>query len=161
MFHLSIVTAEQSIYEGDIQMLVAPAVDGEIGILTNHHPIVTKLGPGGIKITKADNSEELLFTSGGYLEFNENKAILLSDVIENIDAIEATEAAAARKRAQELLKNAKDDVERDRLEKELRINMVRERLAGLGGKYGRRAGGSGSRGDSRGKEEMTFENEQK
>jgi F-type H+-transporting ATPase subunit epsilon len=161
MFHLSIVTAEQTIYEGDIQMLVAPAVDGEIGILTNHHPIVTKLGPGGIKITKADNSEEMLFTSGGYLEFNENKAILLSDVIENIDAIEVTEAAAARKRAQEMLKNAKDDVERDKLEKEMQIHMVRERLAGLAGKYGKRAGGLGSRGDSRGKEEMTFENEQK
>ncbi len=140
MFHLSIVTAEQSIYEGDIQSLVAPAVDGEIGILSNHHPIVTKLGPGGIKITKADNSEELLFSSGGYLEFNDNKAIILSDVIENIEAITATEAAAARKRAQELLKHAKDDVERDKLEKEIQLNMVRERLAGMS-KFGKRASG--------------------
>ena len=130
-------------------MLVAPAMDGEIGILTNHHPIVTKLGPGGIKITKADNTGELLFSSGGYLEFNDNKAIILSDVIENIGAISVTEAAAARKRAQELLKNAKDDVEREKLEKELQINMVRERLAGLAGKYGKRAGGS-SRGEMQG-----------
>jgi F-type H+-transporting ATPase subunit epsilon len=141
VFHLSIVTAEQTIYDGDIQSLVAPAVDGEIGILTNHHPIVTKLGPGGIKITKADNSEEMLFSSGGYLEFNDNKAIILSDVIENIDAIKSDEAAAARKRAQELLKHAKDDVERESLEKEIQLNMVKERLAGMGSRYGKRAGG--------------------
>ena len=132
MFKLSIVTAEQTVYEGEIEMLVAPAMDGEIGILTNHHPIVTKLGPGGIKITKKDGSEELLYTSGGYLEFNENKAILLSDVIENVDEIQAEEAAAARKQAQELLIHAKDDIEREKLEEELRATMIRERLAGLG-----------------------------
>jgi len=132
MYKLTIVTAEQTVYEGEIEMLVAPAVDGEIGILTNHHPIVTKLGPGGIKITKRDGSEELLYTSGGYLEFNENKAILLADVIENVNAIQAEEAAEARKKAQELLIHAKDDLERDKLEEELRAMMIRERLAGLG-----------------------------
>jgi F-type H+-transporting ATPase subunit epsilon len=155
VFHLTIVTAEQTIYEGDISALAAPAADGEIGILTNHHPIVTKLGPGAIKITKADGSEEYLFTSGGYFEFNENKAIMLSDVIENIDAIQAGEAASARQRAQELLKNAKDDVEREKLEKELRINMVRERLAGMGGRFGKRSAGR----DTRGKEELPYENQ--
>lgn len=129
MFHLTIVTAEETTYEGDIEMLVAPAVDGEIGILTNHRPIVVKLGPGGIKITKADGAEELLFTSGGYLEFNENKAIILSDIIENVDAITSEQAASARARAEELLKHAKDDVEREKLEDALRVNMARERFA--------------------------------
>ncbi len=129
MFHLTIVTAEQTTYEGDIEMLVAPAVDGEVGILTGHHPIVTKLGPGGIKITKQDGTEELLFTSGGYFEFNENKGIILSDIIENVDAITAEQAASARARAQELLKHTKDDVEKEKLEEELRTSMARERFA--------------------------------
>ena len=129
MFHLTIVTAEQTTYEGDIEMLVAPAVDGEVGILTNHRPIVTKLGPGGIKITKQDGAEELLFTSGGYFEFNENKGIILSDIIENVDAITAEKAAEARARAQELLKHAKDDVEKEKLEEALRTSMARERFA--------------------------------
>jgi len=153
MYKLTIVTAEQTIYEGEIEALVAPAVDGEIGILTNHRPIVTKLGPGAIKITKAGGAEERLFTSGGYFEFNENKAILLADVIENIDAIEVEEAAAARKKAQELLRHAKDDVEREKLEKELQLNMIRERLAGMS-RFGKKAGGGG-------KKEMPFENEQR
>jgi len=144
MYKLSIVTAEQTVYEGEIEALVAPATDGEIGILTNHRPIVTKLGPGAIKITKPDHSEEFLFTSGGFFEFNENKAILLADVIENIEAIQVEEAAAARKKAQELLRHAKDDVERDVLEKELQLNMIRERLAGMS-KFSKKARSGGKK----------------
>ncbi len=129
MFHLTIVTAEQTIYEGDIEMLVAPAVDGEIGILTNHHPLVTKLGPGGMRVVKPDKSEEILFVSGGYLEVNNNKATILADIAENIEEIEIEKAAAARQKAKEQLKHAKDDVDRAKLEEELRAAMIRERLA--------------------------------
>ena len=135
-------------------MLVAPATDGEIGILTNHHPMVTKLGPGAIRIVKTDGMEERLFTSGGYLEFNENTAILLADVIENIDAIEAEQARLARLQAQELLKTATGDVQRENIEKELRINMIRERLAVS--QFGRRPGGR----DGRGAGELPPENQQ-
>ncbi len=129
MFHLSIVTAEKTIYDGDIEMLVAPAIDGEVGILTNHHPLVTKLGPGGMKITKADKTEEFLFISGGYLEVNNNKATILADALENVDQIEKEQAKAARERAQNMIKTAKDDLMRENLEKELQIHMLRERLA--------------------------------
>lgn len=132
MFHLSIVTAEQSIYEGDIDSLIAPAVDGEVGILTNHHPLVTKLGPGKMHIVKTDKSEQDLFVTGGYLEVSNNNAILLADVVEDMDAITAENAHEARARAQEMLKHAKDDTERDRLIKELQIQMLRERFAAMG-----------------------------
>lgn len=110
-------------------MLVAPAVDGEIGILTNHHPLVTKLGPGGMRVVKPDKSEEILFVSGGYLEVNNNKATILADIAENIEEIEIEKAAAARQKAKEQLKHAKDDVDRAKLEEELRAAMIRERLA--------------------------------
>lgn len=153
MFHLTIVTAEQTTYEGDITMLVAPAVDGEIGILTNHHPIVTKLGPGAMRVVKPGQQEERLFVSGGFLEVKDNKAIILADVIENVDAIQAEEAKAARQRAQQLVAKATDDVEREKLMKELQIQLARERFAQIGG-FARRPGGS------MGKEEMRFENEQ-
>ncbi|HEX9136800.1 MAG TPA: ATP synthase F1 subunit epsilon [Nitrospirota bacterium] len=129
MFHLSIVTAEGPLYEGDIEMLVAPAVDGEVGILTNHHPLVTKLGPGGMRVVKADKSEQVLFVNGGYLEVINNKATILADAAENIEAIEAEQAKAARLKASEMLKHAKDDVDREKLESELKAQMIRERLA--------------------------------
>ena len=110
-------------------MLVAPAVDGEIGILTNHHPLVTKLGPGAMRVVKTDKTEEVLFVNGGYLEVLNNKATIIADAAENIDAIEAEQAKAARVRAQEMLKHAKDDVDREKLEAEMRSLMIRERLA--------------------------------
>lgn len=131
MIHLTIVTAESTTYDGDVLSLVVPAVDGEIGILTNHHPIVTKLGPGGIKIIKADQSEELLFTSGGYLEVNNNKAVILANMAEDVGRIQKDEAVAARKRAAEMLKLATDEVEREKLEAELRTQMMRERMADI------------------------------
>jgi F-type H+-transporting ATPase subunit epsilon len=65
MFNLSIVTAEGLLYQGDIEMLVAPSVDGELGILTNHHPLVTKLGPGAMRVVKTDKTEQILFVNGG------------------------------------------------------------------------------------------------
>jgi F-type H+-transporting ATPase subunit epsilon len=129
MFHLSIVTAEQSTYEGDVDMLIAPAVDGEIGILMNHHPIVTKLGPGAIRIVKPDKTEQILFTSGGFLEFINNKATILADVTENIEAIEAQQAHSAREKATELLRTAKSDLDREKLEEEIKVHTIRERLA--------------------------------
>lgn len=129
MFHLSIVTAEGPLYEGNIDMLVAPAVDGEIGILTNHHPMVTKLGPGAMRVVNTDKTEQTLFVNGGYLEVINNKVTILADAAENIGAIQLEQARAARQKAHEMLKNAKDDVDREKLEAELRAQMVRERLA--------------------------------
>ena len=129
MFRLTIVTAEQSVYDGDIEMLVAPTPDGEIGILTNHHPLVTKLGPGAIRLVKLDKSEETLFTSGGFLEVNKNKVILLADVVENLEAIQAEEAVEARKKAQEKMKMTTSEVEREKLDQEIRMLMMRERMA--------------------------------
>jgi len=129
MFHLSIVTAEGLLYSGEIEMLVAPAVDGEIGILTNHHPLVTKLGPGAMRVVKPDKTEQVLFVNGGYLEVIDNKATILADAAENIEAIEVEQAKAARQKAAEMLTHAKDDVDREKLEAELRTQMIRERLA--------------------------------
>lgn len=129
MFHLTIVTPEKTIYEGDVISLVAPAVDGEIGILTNHHPLVTKLGVGGLRIKKNDGVEEVLFLNGGYLEVNNNKATVLANVLEYVEEIEKEQARQARERAQSMLKNASDDLEYEKLEKELQMHMMRERMA--------------------------------
>lgn len=129
MFHLTIVTAEKTVYEGEIEMLVAPAVDGEIGIMTNHHPLVTKLGAGGLRVVKADKSEELLFVAGGYLEVNNNKATILANIAEDLEAIELEQARAARLRAADMLKSAKGEIEMEKLEEELRVQMIRERMA--------------------------------
>lgn len=129
MFHLTIVTPEKTIYEGDVQSLVAPAVDGEIGILTHHHPLVTKLGVGSLRMKKTDGTEETLFLNGGYLEVSKNKTTVLANVLEYVEEIEREQARQARERAQAMLKTASDDLEYEKLEKELQLQAMRERLA--------------------------------
>ena len=129
MFHLSIVSAEQTVYEGDVEKVIAPSVDGEVGILKNHHPMVTKLGPGALRVTKTDGNTENMFVAGGYLEVSDNKVIVLASIVEDIDAIQLEQAIEARKKAQEMLKTTSDEVEREKLEKELQMHMIRVRMA--------------------------------
>ena len=131
MFRLRVITAEKSLYEGDVEMLVLPTVTGEIGILTNHHPIVAELSLGALKIKKEDGSEQILFVAGGFLEVNSNVATVLADTAENMDEISKDQAAEARKKAEELLKTAKKDVDKDALLQEIRMHQMRERLADI------------------------------
>lgn len=131
MFHLSIITAEKTAYEGEIESLIAPATTGEVGILTDHHPFIAKLGLGSLKIITKDKSEQTLFVSGGYLEVNNNQATILADMVENILEIEVEQAALARKKAEELLKSTSDELQLEKLLEELRIQTMRERLANI------------------------------
>lgn len=131
MFHLTVITAEQQLFDGQIEALTAPTVVGEIGILMNHHSLMTKLDLGPLKITKEDKSEQLLFISGGYLEVNNNVVTVLADVAENIEQIELEQATEARRKAEQLLKTAQDDTEIDKLLEELRIHAMREKLANI------------------------------
>ncbi len=131
MFRLRVITAEKSLYEGEVQMLQLPTVNGEIGILTNHHPLVAQLDLGPLKIRKEDGTEETLFVAGGYLEISNNLATVLADTAENIDEISRDQAHAARQKAEELLKTAKEDVEREKILAEIRMHSLREQLANI------------------------------
>lgn len=132
MFDLVVVTPEQKIYQAsDVKMIVVPATTGEMGILQNHHPIVSQLNIGRVRIIKEDDSEEVIFLSGGYLEFSNNRATILAEVAENVDQIALDQVRQAREKAQQLLKTATSDVEIERLKNELKTQLMRERLAHL------------------------------
>lgn len=77
-----ILSPEGSVYEGTPVMVVATAVDGELGILYNHAPLVTALGDGPLRLKSADGSEEKYRASGGFLEVYRNKVTVLTDKIE-------------------------------------------------------------------------------
>ena len=128
MFHLTIVTPEKTVYEDDITMLIAPTVSGEVGILTNHHPLVGKLGLGALRIQKGQE-EQVLILNGGHLEVSNNQATILANVLEYVEEIEQEQAKQARERAQAMLKSTTDVVEQEKLEKELQYHMMRERMS--------------------------------
>lgn len=129
MLELTVITAEKTIYQGNIIALTAPTVTGEIGILKGHHPLIAKLDIGGLKITNEDQSEKVIFVAGGFLEVSSDKISVLADTAEDLESIGQAQAAEARQKAQEQLVNAADAVTKEKLMEELKIIAMKEKLA--------------------------------
>jgi len=127
-FRLEIVTAERLVYSDDIDALVAWGVEGQLGILPHHAPLMTMLHPGDLMIRK-DKEEEYLAISGGFLEVRPDKVIILADACERIDEIDIARAEEAKKRAQETMKAAPLSVEGARAEAALRRSLARLKVA--------------------------------
>jgi len=88
-----------------VSALIAWGVEGQLGILPHHAPLMTMLQPGDLMIRK-DKEEEYLAISGGFLEVRPDKVIILADACERIDEIDIARAEEAKRRAQETLKIA-------------------------------------------------------
>lgn len=99
---LEIVTAEKLIYSEDVDMVVAPGVDGYLGILPHHTPLMTMLNPGELRIKKGGEEVDMAIT-GGFLEVRPDKVIVLADAAEKAEEIDIARAEAAKKRAEERL----------------------------------------------------------
>lgn len=108
--HCDIVSAEGEIFSGRVELLVAPAEHGEIGVLPNHAPLLTSIEPGPIKIVKQGGEEELLYVSGGFLEIQPDLVTVLADTITRADDLDLEAAERAREQAkQELLAGGSDE----------------------------------------------------
>lgn len=130
MFRLSIVTPEKTYYDADIQSLIVPGIEGYLGVLSNHAPLITALQPGKIQFRDADNKENFLAVTQGFLEVSGNFATLLADAVEETEEIDLERAKAARDRAWEMLHEAAAgnhdiDVPRARASLERAQNRIR------------------------------------
>src|SRR5512140_24596 len=97
---LDIVTAERAIYSQDVDEVIAPGIDGELGILPEHAPLMTMLQPGMLTI-KRDGDELNLAVSGGFMEVRPDRVIVLADAAEHAEEIDIARAEEARRRAEE------------------------------------------------------------
>ena len=104
-FKLEIVTAERMVFSDEVSALIAWGLEGQLGILPHHAPLMTMLQPGDLMIRK-DKEEEYLAISGGFLEVRPDKVIILADACERVDEIDIARAEEAKRRAQETLKTA-------------------------------------------------------
>ena len=77
--HCDVVSAEEKIYSGLVEMLIATGTEGELGIQFGHAPLLSALKPGAVRIIKQGGSEEILYVSGGYLEVQPNLVTLMAD----------------------------------------------------------------------------------
>jgi F-type H+-transporting ATPase subunit epsilon len=102
---LDIVTAERMVYSEEVDEVVAPGVDGELGILPEHSPLMTMLVPGELMV-KQDGTEINLAVSGGFMEVRPDRVIILADTAERADEIDLARAEEARKRAEQAMAEA-------------------------------------------------------
>jgi F-type H+-transporting ATPase subunit epsilon len=126
---LDIVTAERSVYSDDVDIVIAPGVDGELGILPKHTPLMTMLQPGEL-IARKGKEEYSLAISGGFLEIRPDRIIILADSAERAEEIDIARAEEAKKRAEKMMaEKYEPGVDAGRAEAALRRSLVRIRVA--------------------------------
>jgi F-type H+-transporting ATPase subunit epsilon len=103
---LDIVTAERVVYSGDVDEVIAPGIEGQLGILPHHAPLMTMLQAGEL-VARKDGKDEILAISGGFLEVRPDRVIVLADAAERAEEIDMARAEAARKRAEDRLRDRK------------------------------------------------------
>jgi len=125
---LEVVTAERSVYSDDVNMVVAWGVEGQLGILPHHAPLMTMLQPGEL-IIKKDNEEFYLAVSGGFLEVRPDKVIILADACERAEEIDVARAEGAKSRAGELMKASATPTDAASARAALHRSLVRLKVA--------------------------------
>lgn len=124
------VSVERSLFEGDVEFIIATGADGELGVLARHAPLMTVLKPGALRIQETfGGPEELLFVGGGFLEVLPDRVTVLADVAEHAEEISVERAEEARKRAQERLAGTLTTAEETEFNQALAIAEARLRLA--------------------------------
>jgi F-type H+-transporting ATPase subunit epsilon len=125
---LEIITAERQVFSDDVNTVVAPGVEGELGILPHHAPLITMLKPGELLIRK-DSEETYMSVSGGFLEVRPDKILILADACERAEEIDIERAEAAKRRAEERLKTRTPELDVAQVQAALLRSLVRLRVA--------------------------------
>jgi len=108
---VEIVSAEESIFSGEAQMVYAPAVMGEVGIAPRHTPLISPLKPGEVRLDMGDGKEEFFFVSGGILEVQPHMVTVLSDTAIRAHDLDEAAALEAQKRAEAALVDQRSDLD--------------------------------------------------
>lgn len=103
-FHLILLAAERTFYNGPCTSLVLPGPDGEWGILAGHAPMVTAVFPGKLRYTREDGSKEIVAVGQGFAQVNQRDVLVLTETIERPEEIDANRVRREFEDAQEALR---------------------------------------------------------
>lgn len=123
-FTFHVVSPEGNVLKEEIEFVVLPGVNGELGILPNHAPLIAALEAGVVRYT-IDGKTKNIAISGGFVEVSENKATVLADSAELGEAIDVGRAQAAKERAEKRLAQKSPDTDIKRAEYALRRAIAR------------------------------------
>ncbi|HSR29768.1 MAG TPA: F0F1 ATP synthase subunit epsilon [Anaerolineae bacterium] len=133
-----VVTAERTVFDDSVDMVVAPGIQGQLGILPHHAPLMTSLTYGELIIHREGYEDEYIAIGGGFMEVGPDHVTILADSAERAEEIDLERAEVARQRAEELMaQKQREDADLIRAEAALRRSMLRLKVA----RRKRRAGG--------------------
>lgn len=135
MIHLNLVTATGTKFDDDVYEVILPTLEGEIGVLQDHMPLISTATNGVISIRKEakdpDRQMEFFATNGGVIEVENNNLIVIVDEADHADDISEAEAQAALERAQKMKSEAKDQVSLEHAQSLVDRSSVRLQVAGI------------------------------
>ena len=115
----SIVSAEQEIFSGLVEMVVASGTLGELGIMPGHAPLLSGIKPGPVKLVLEGGDEEIFFASGGFIEVQPTAVTILADTAIRADNIDEAPASEAEQKAQAELNDQRAEVDFARVNADL------------------------------------------
>jgi F-type H+-transporting ATPase subunit epsilon len=104
-FHVDVVSAEQEIFSGDAEMVIAPGEAGELGIMAEHAPLLTRVKPGTVRIIQAGGEEEIIYVSGGMMEVQPDRITVLADTSVRAHDLDEAKAMEAERLARDAIAN--------------------------------------------------------
>jgi F-type H+-transporting ATPase subunit epsilon len=104
-FHVDVVSAEQEIFSGDAEMVIAPGEAGELGIMAEHAPLLTRVKPGTVRIIQAGGEEEIIYVSGGMMEVQPDRLTVLADTSVRAHDLDEAKAMEAERLARDAIAN--------------------------------------------------------
>lgn len=126
--HLDIVTAERLVYSEEVDVVVAPGIEGDLAVLPRHTLLLTVLRTGEIRVVK-DGEESYIAVSGGFLEVMANKITVLADTAERTEEIDLQRAEEALESAREHVASADSDLDLERAMIAIRRSQARLKAA--------------------------------
>ena len=123
--HVEVVSAEEQVYSGPAEVVVAPGTEGELGIYPRHTPLLTRIKPGALRIkVPLKDEEELVYVSGGILEIQPHQVTVLSDTAVRAHDLDEAKALEAKQAAEEAMQNKTSKLELARAQAELAEAMA-------------------------------------
>ncbi len=125
---LEIVTPERSAFADEVDMVIVPGIEGQLGILPHHTRLISALGTGELRIKQA-GTEQIMLISGGFVEVRPDKVVIMADIAEHSDEIDEARAVEARRAAEAELEEAREPADLARVRAALQTALMRERIA--------------------------------
>ncbi|MDM8519531.1 F0F1 ATP synthase subunit epsilon [Anaerolineales bacterium HSG6] len=134
---LEILTIEGKLFDEEIDMVVAPGIEGVFGVLPNHAPLLTTLNYGELQVKRSGQPDEFFAIGGGFIEVRPDHVVVMADSAERADEIDVSRAEESRLRAQSSLEKRGETIEFEKAQDSLKRSALRVKIAKRRGRRSR------------------------